>query len=106
MKPIRRGLFGMLAGLFASFCFGLALYGVMWPFSEPKTIDIHQFHIVGAVDVTGINGVCAEGDQLTVWIAGKPGRLWTCTADEFSWMKEFDVVADYEANPTGVEGVH
>ena len=99
MKPTRRTLFGMLAGLFAA----LSVAALFW---SGLLYSIRQFHIVGDVDVTGISGVCAEGDQLTVWIEGKPGRLWTCTADEFSWMKEFDVVADYEANPTGVEGVH
>ncbi len=101
MKTTRRGLFGLVAGLSVAALFWLGLFYYPW-WTFPADITIRQFHIVGDVDVTGIRGVCAEGDQLTVWVAGRPGRLWICAADEVSWMRAFDVVADYGADPNGI----
>ncbi len=90
MKTTRRALFEMLAVLFL-----LAVWAYFWP-TSPADFNLRQFHIVGDVELTGISGVCVEGDQLTVWVAGRPGNIWICTADEFSWMRAFDVMEHRE----------
>lgn len=79
---------------------GALLYAVGAYIGWVHSVDSYQFHIVGDMDVTSIRGSCAVGDKMTVWIAGKPGIVWTCMADEFSWMK---TVVDYGADPDGVE---